>query len=183
MRSSRFLRVAMLVLCLPALPAQAQIYKYVDASGNLVLTDTPREGAVPVQTSPIMTMPFPKGSSPPSSSAGDPTPARQQALAYTVLLSSPPADTSYRRGEDAVPVAVTVSPSLADGHRLEVLLDGKVISNGGGTSIALDENIDRGTHTLVARVVDSAGKVLASSAAVSFTVQQSSLLSPKPKGK
>lgn len=181
MRSFRL--ACCLLLVVPVLSAQAEVYRYIDKHGNQVFTDAPREGAEMVPTKPVMTMPFPKGR---ATGAPDPGTAQQKKAAvavYVVTLSSPPADTVYRRGEGEVPVAAAVSPSLAAEHRLEILLDGQPWE---GSAIPLNESVERGTHTLVARVVDDKGAVLASSPTVSFHVQQHSSLgptAPKPKPK
>lgn len=182
------MRVSRLACCLllvvPVLSAEAGVYRYIDKHGNQVFTDSPPEGAEKVETKPVMTMPFPRAR---ESVAPDSVTAQQKraaVVAYTVTLSNPPADAVYRRGEGGgVPVAVSVSPSLEAGHQLEVLLDGNPWE---GNAIPLSESMDRGTHTLLARVVDAKGNVLASSPTVSFHVQHQSSLgptAPKPKPK
>lgn len=165
-------------LALMPLTVQAQIYKYYDQNGNLVLTDAPREGAVKIETSPVMTVPALRGTAP-ATPAGATPPKPAAVPNYMVLLNSPPPDTAYRRGGDPVPIGVTVAPSLQDGHRLEVLFNGQPIPSG-TSELVLDESIDRGAHTLQARVVDATGKVLATSTAVTITVLQGSQLAPKP---
>lgn len=170
-----------LLLVAPALPVQAEVYRYIDKNGNQVFTDAPRDGAEKVQTKPVMTMPFPKAK--PGGKAGA-TSAQQKKpseVVYTVTMASPPPETVFRRGEGEVPVAASVSPSLAVGQQLEILLDGKPWE---GAAIPLDDSLDRGTHTLQARVVDDKGSVLATSPVVNFHVQQTSALGPTaPKKK
>lgn len=163
-----------LLLALPVLVAQADVYRYVDKSGNVVFTDSPKEGAEKVQTRPVMTIPAPPRSAL-ANGDGTTAPARKAAVReYAITLQSPPADAVYRRGEGEVPVALSINPSLGSGHRMEMLLDGKVWT---GTSIPLDEKMDRGAHTLTARVVDAKGEVVSASS-VTFHVQQSSELAP-----
>ena len=164
-----------LLLVVPVLSAQAEVYQYVDKHGNKVFTDSPREGAEKVQTKPVMTMPFPKAR---SLSNGTSEGKKTAVADYKVTLLSPPADTVYRRSEGEVPVTVNVSPSLREGHRLEVQLDGKPFL---GKSIPLDDSIDRGAHTLTAQIVDDKGNVVVSAQSVSFHVQQTSVQSPKKK--
>jgi hypothetical protein len=79
-------------------------------------------------------------------------------------------------------VAVSVSPSVANGHYLVYLLDGKE-QEGGAIGSLSSESFDRGAHRLEVRVVDKQGQVLAR-AAVEFNIQQTSALgptAPKPK--
>lgn len=168
--------LALLAALLMSLPVQAQIYKYYDQNGNLVLTDAPREGAVKVETGPVMTVPALKGRAP--DPAATPAVPAAPVPKYLVLLNSPPPDATYRRGGEAVPIGVTVSPSLQPGHRLEVLFDG-VVQPDNITELKIDENVDRGAHTLSARVVDAEGKVIATSPGVTIHVQQTSRIKPK----
>lgn len=170
MRCSRL--ACCLLLVVPVLSAQAEVYRYVDKHGNHVFTDSPPEGAEKVPPKPVMTMPFPKV----SPITNGRVEVKKPAIAeYKITLLSPPADMVYRRGEGAVPVAVSVSPSLREGHSLEVRLDGKPVKD---SAIPLDESLDRGTHTLTAQIVDAKGNVVAAAQSVSFHVQQPSALSP-----
>lgn len=162
------------LLALPVLTAQAAVYRYVDKSGNVVFTDSPPEGAEKVQTRPVMTIPAPpKGAVQGGQAGGAPT-KKLAVKEYVITLQNPAPEAVFRRGEGEVPVAISVSPSLVDGHRLEMLLDGKEWS---GSSIPLDDTIDRGAHTLTAQVLDAKGNVL-SATSVTFHVQQPSVLAP-----
>lgn len=167
-----------LLLVVPVLAAEAEVYRYIDRNGNQVFTDSPPQGAEKVRQGPVMTMPFPKGA---VARPLEVEAARKPLVSgsYAVTLSTPAMDSVYRRGEGEVPVAVSVSPALTDGHQLHVLLDGKRWEGG---SIPLNESLDRGTHVIEARVVNGSGDVLASSS-VSFHVQQTSTLAPKSKPK
>lgn len=176
---------AIVIGLLPILPVQADVYRYVDERGNQVFTDAPREGAQKVQTGPVMTVPFPKATPSPVASPGASAGSaakKPAAEAYVVTLLGPKADEVYRRGGDDIPVAVSVNPALAEGHKLVVLLNGVEWKD---TVLRFDGSLDRGTHTLEARVLDGQGVVMASSK-ISFHVKQHSTLAPtapKPKPK
>lgn len=178
----------LLALLLSPAVAPADVYKYYDAEGNLVLSDTvPEDDASRVEKitpQPVMTVPavVPDGRRPRPPA----TPARPVAAAvadYVILVQSPAANATFPRGSEPVPVAVSVSPGLAPGHRLETLLDGAA----GEFASLVPDDLDRGTHVLVARVVDAEGKVL-KAVEVTFHIQQRSVLTapnapkPKPKG-
>ena len=168
------------LLLVAVLPVQADVYRYIDEKGNHVFTDAPREGAEKITTSPVMTMPFPRGAA-----AGTPaaSAARKSAeQAYVITMKGPEPEGTYRRGDDPAPVAVSVSPALGKGHDLLLLLNGNPWQ---GDAIVFDESLDRGSHTLEARVVNERGAVLASSR-LNFHVKQHSTMAPtapKPKPK
>ncbi|MGH8494489.1 MAG: DUF4124 domain-containing protein [Moraxellaceae bacterium] len=163
--------------------AQAEVYKYIDSNGNLVLTDTPPKDqaakAEKVETRPLMTVPAFQGGSKEAPSA----PSKKVANpGYEIVIQNPePGATFQKNAEETIPVAVSVSPSVVEGHRLVYLLDGQE-QEGSIGSLASDV-LDRGAHRLEVRVVDGKGVVL-SHAAVEFNIQQTSALGPtasKPK--
>lgn len=167
-------------LLVAVMPVQADVYRYVDEQGNQVFTDAPREGAEKIKTSPVMTIPFPRG----AAGGGTTTPAARKPaeVSYVITMKGPSPDGTYRRGDDAVPVAVSVSPSLEKGHDLVLLLDGQPWQ---GEAIVFDDALDRGAHTLEARVVGEQGNVLASSSLTFYVKQHSTMAptAPKPKPK
>jgi hypothetical protein len=173
---------------LPTLAPGADIYKYYDKDGNLVLSDeVPQENADKVQrieARPVMTVPAAapaKGRRAEATPAPAPAPAaakKPEAVpGYVIRVQSPVAEQTYPKGGDAIPVAIAVSPGLRTGDRLETRLDGEVVAN--LTSIAADQ-LDRGEHRLAVRVLSAEGKPLAS-AVVPFYIQQRSALKPGAK--
>lgn len=169
----------LLALMLPALAPGADIYKYYDKEGNLVLSDeVPHENADKVErieARPVMTVPAvapAKG----RKAAAEPAPGRKPEAApgYVIIVQSPVAEQTYPKGGEAIPVAIAVNPGLRPGDRLETRLDGQEATN--LTAIAVDQ-LDRGEHRLVVRVLSAEGKPLAS-ASVPFYIQQRSVLKP-----
>lgn len=168
----------LLALLLPAVSVGADIYKYYDSDGNMVLSDSvPKEDAEKVEklkTTPVMIIPAQvpgkeRREVPRATAVAKSVPGQ-----YVIVIQSPVAGETYLRTSESVPVAVSVSPGLAAGHHLEMRLDGK--GSGELTRIVPDQ-LDRGSHTLSMQVVDTAGKVL-KSAEVTFHVQQRSMLAP-----
>lgn len=167
-----------------AAPVQAEIFKYYDSNGNLVLTDAPPKDkaakAEKIETKPVMTIPALKGRANPGSETGK---AKTPAGTYTIAIQSPVNDASFRLADvEAIPVSVSVTPALAAKHKLVFLLDGTGLANPG--SIKLD-GLVRGSHQLLVQVEDATGKVLASASAT-FHIQAYSVLgptAPKPKPK
>lgn len=163
--------------------AQAEVYRYIDSNGNLVLTDTPPKDkdaakVEKIETKPLMTVPAFQGRKGPAAA----TPPKAASTAYEVVIQNPEAGATFQKNADeAIPVAVSVSPSVAAGHRLVYLLDGQEQDSAIGSLSS--EGFDRGAHRLEVRVVDERGTVLAR-AAVEFNIQQTSALGPtaaKPK--
>ena len=81
---------------------------------------------------------------------------------YTKLSVSNPADGSAIRSNNGdVSISIVLEPSLRSGHRILITMDGKELSNGLGQSVSLT-NIDRGTHTVGASVIDSSSNAIIS---------------------
>ncbi|HET8731740.1 MAG TPA: DUF4124 domain-containing protein, partial [Moraxellaceae bacterium] len=146
-RQSLWLVLALLV---PVTPAHAEIYKYYDADGNLVLTDTvPKQHAEKVQKvepKPIMTIPaLPATKRPPGASAVRPV-VKPHPGEYVIVIQSPAMAARYSQGGEPVPVAVSVDPGLDKAHRLEMQVDGGAPST--GIAQIVPASLEPGSHTL-----------------------------------
>ncbi|HLB16409.1 MAG TPA: hypothetical protein VJM14_15875 [Burkholderiales bacterium] len=99
---------------------------------------------------------------------------------YGVAIVQPANEETVHDNEGNVSVQVAVSPSLAPGDRVALLLDGRQVSQQPGTTLALS-GVERGTHTLQAQVVGAGGATLAASQLVTFHMWQASRLFPSRK--
>ena len=137
-----------------------EVYKTVDEDGNIIFTDKPTEGSEKVILRELKTI-------------DNPNPAKYRPLPDkpenvdpgdiygTLLITNPANGSGLRNNAGNVSISVSVEPSLRPGHKLIITMDGKEISNGAATSTSLT-NVDRGTHSLVARVVDANGNTIKS---------------------
>lgn len=161
--------------------AQAAIYKSTDAHGNVVYSDSPTKDAKAIELPPLAIVPS--------------LSAEQMAQANAMKAKTPlvqnyqlgfaqPANEQTVRKPDSITVQLNVAPALINGDQVTILLDGIVVANGSAATIAT-ENLDRGAHSISARITDAKGKVL-KEASTTVTVQQTSQNSPanqanKPK--
>ena len=162
-------------ILLQAPPGGAVVYKWVQPDGTVVYSDTPPPGGGGEASLPeLVTVP----ATPVPEPEPAPPPAAQRRPDYRVRIVQPPDDAALRENTGRVVVRVAVEPPLRPdrGHRLVLLLDGRPLDPPlKGTQVAL-ENVDRGTHTLAAQVVDERGRVLASSPPVTFHLHRISVL-------
>jgi hypothetical protein len=173
------------VLLVLGSPLHAEVYKYYDSNGNLVLSDSlPKDKnskAEKIETRPIMTIPA-LDATRKGASAADKAPAKP--LKYVILVQSPAPEATFQRSEGDIPLAVSVTPGLQPEHHLEVLMDGALVSSDGSGTLKVDD-LERGSHTLLVKVLDTNGKTVASNQST-FYLQQPSALGPtrnKPKPK
>lgn len=166
-------------LLLPMLAAAEQIYRSTDEQGNPVFTDEPpTEEAEPIRLDPLTTVPA--GEAPaeldqPSSDndQSDSQPAKYEGIEITY----PPSGQAVRHNGGMVPFRIALKPKgkeLAEGHRVEVLLDGEVRGSGSSTQISVSP-VNRGSHTVSARILDAEGTPLIASPQVEFHLLRASV--------
>ena len=193
--SSSICGLVLTMLLVPFL-SHDKIYKTVDEDGNVSYSDvapadleTRAESTIELEinntynakdASPAPTNNSGNGSGGAGSivSTGNtPVSGAESAGYQNITISAPAPDANLRSNSGDVSLSISLQPSLRPGDQVRFFLDGKPVGTVNGTSLALT-NIDRGTHTLAAVVLDSAGKPRISSNTTSFTIQR---FAPKPR--
>ena len=164
--------VAALLLC-AMLPTYAAIYSYIDAEGNRVFTDRPGGRAVEaVQSKPSNSMPAQPVplAPPPVKVMKAPTPGYR-----SLDIVQPASEATIRNNAGSLTVSVTSDPALHPGHQYRLRIDGAVAGAPGASAVIAVENVDRGSHQLVAEVIDASGETVLSSAPTQVHVMRTSL--------
>lgn len=155
--------------------AQAEIYRSVDERGNVTFSDAPKRNAERVNLPPLSIIPGMNPDDIARANRVDPRQARaNRPVRYQVSFTSPTAGQVLMKPQDSLEIAVKTDVPLAAGDRIVVSLAGR--SLGDSASVAT-ESLDRGEHSLVARVITEDGRMIGESS-VSFVVQQPSSLAP-----
>ena len=189
------LLLALLVVTVASLTsiseAHAAIYKTTDAEGNVVFTDVPpKDDAKSVEikqgNSYRPEVATPAAVAPAAEDEEDMAEDTPTAGYDKIAITSPAHDEALRENTGNISVSVALDPALntAAGHRLQVLVDGQIAGEAPSATVSL-QNIDRGTHSLIAQVIDANNSVLASSSAVVVHLQRYSILNnprKQPKG-
>ena len=131
------------------------IYKSVDENGNIIFTDKPSEDAEEIKIKELETIKNPN--------PGKFKPTTKQATeteAYkSFTVTNPKAGEAVRSNIGNVNISLSIEPALQRSHTIEILMDGKKV--GSGSSVSL-QNVDRGSHSITASVIDGNGKKLIS---------------------
>jgi len=161
-----------------------QVFRSVDAQGNVVFTDTPSKNAKPVDIqapSSVQAMPV----APPVEAPAAPPQDSSAFNGYqAMVITQPENGAGLNNGAGDIDVSVSLVPPLRTdlGHGLTITLDGKpVLQNSARMNVALND-VDRGEHTLEAFVVNANGQVVFQSAPVKFSLQRTSLFLPGRAG-
>ncbi len=142
-----------------------KIYTWIDESGNRIYSDVPREGAE------VMEISTGTDYTPPESVETDWNNMKPKVISTGDIYShfeivSPVNDATIRNNEGAFQVALDIRPTLIKGHHIKLEIDGVKVSGSG--QIFTLENIDRGSHTLVATILSADGTVMATTQAITI---------------
>ncbi len=169
-----------LALSLPTWVAGA-IYKRIAPDGSVYYSDQPEPGAKEVD------LPEPTTYSPPplpksllgsrKKKAAKLTPKKAHAY-KTLEIVSPKNEATLRANDGSVPVTLRIDPPLQKGDVIRLLLDGRRLPLAIDAPSLVLKNVDRGSHTLEARIESQTGKVLIHGGPVSFHLRRESILMP-----
>jgi hypothetical protein len=159
--------------------ALGEIYKTVDANGNVVFTDiapVDRSGqpaAQPVTVDPVNSYQPPPA---PVPQQGDAPPESDDVGYYAeIAVISPLEDETIRDNSGNVQIQITIAPRLRGDHRLMLILDGNDIGLEAVNGVFELSNVDRGTHTAAGRVIDQLGNTVIESSPVTFNLMRVAL--------
>lgn len=160
------------VFILP-LTATGGIYKSVDDKGNVSYSDEPSPGAVEIKKREIPTMPSVVPEVDLESDTD--TEADDDALYSSIEIVNPEPESSVRDNAGNLSVSVALQPSLKETHSIMITLDGEEVANS-RSPVFQFQNLDRGTHTLTAIIVNAEGNEVQRSSTITFTMQRHSEL-------
>ena len=141
------------------------VYKTVYEDGNIIFTDKPSEKSEEIKIQELDTIKNPN--------PGKYKPSTKQLEEFkykTLAVTKPENGASIRSNDGSVSISVSLEPGLRGGHKLIISMDGKEV--GSGSSVSL-QNVDRGTHSISASVIDGNGKTLISTSS-SFSILRAS---------
>lgn len=172
--------IAVLLLMLMYSSVNAELFKWKDAEGNLIYSDQPPPGhikedaKVDKESLPdIISLPAVEASSTAIQPKSSKNSNKSGNIYQNLAIVQPVHDTSVRENSGKVHITVQVGPEnfVERGHKLIIYLDGKEVSKGEQTSVMVD-NVDRGTHTVKASIINRAGQSIKETGITSFTLHR-----------
>jgi len=169
--------ILILLAAWSAVTVAAEVYRWVDETGQVHFSDVPHEGAESVTLPDAQTF-----SAPPrvQRSAEDGQDTEEEDVGYSsVKITNPrPEEVLWSTG-GLVNVSVSTQPKLRRDHILIIYLDGQEVDSLTGTKRQTElTDVFRGAHTLRTDIRDREGRVFAESDPVAFTVKQTSIQNP-----
>ncbi|MDX1823587.1 MAG: hypothetical protein R3354_02645 [Thiohalomonadales bacterium] len=159
-----FLLLISLTICFGAL-AQEKVYKKVNPDGSVEYSDQPIQGSevMNVPKGSTFTMPETPAVTPASTN-----PAEETSVKYdSLVITQPENDKAIRSNNGTLTALASVTPALAPDNRFRWKMDGNIVQDVNAPELRLN-NVDRGSHTLQAEIVDANGKVIITSDSVTF---------------
>jgi hypothetical protein len=170
----------LILIVLFACQANAEIYKSINAAGEVVYTDTPTQGAEKLKMPALPTYTPP----PVPTSSFTPVQSTEKAEFYnSFLIVSPANEETIRNNLGILNIEAQLTPALQGRlkHRVQYFLNGEPYGTPIGKTSLTISNLDRGDYTLSASVVDADGTVLISTGDVVVYMKRHSVLQNPPK--
>lgn len=156
--------------------ASAEVFKSTSPDGIVEFSDVPsKQKQEPVKLSPMSTFKAPPRS---ESQASKPTEKTGEYTYTNLSISSPANEATIRDNAGTLPVSVAVTPALHRNHKFILLMDGIQVGESGSGNFTVN-NVDRGSHSLSAQVVDKEGKTLISASPVTVFLHRQAVSKPR----
>jgi len=163
------------LLVVLATPVSSEVYRSVDAYGNVTYTDEPTNGAERVEVEPVTTIKLPKPEVVQETSELRKEVRRKGAAYEELSFNYPENNQAFYSGNGDIMFQVQSSPPLQPGHRFEVTLDGQPVGQSSDGSINVN-NVFRGTHEARVFIIDEKGVQIKTGPSITFTVHRPSVL-------
>ena len=177
----------LLLGCLIAVSSFAQtqrdIWMWTDSNGVTHYTDRPVEGAKKLSfnvSEPVAPPPSAQGVS--AAAATSATEAPTEVEYRSLEIWQPENGESFFEADAAVDVRIRVDPDLADGDRLLLYLDGKLVEGEDNSREHVLTGVDRGAHSLTAVILDPKGNERIRSEPRVFHRKQPTIIAPAAVG-
>ncbi|HQQ74005.1 MAG TPA: DUF4124 domain-containing protein [Pseudomonadales bacterium] len=162
--------------------SEGKAYESVDAQGNVDFSDEPpaNEQTKVIDIPETNTIPPPDGAVVPADSTGtadsqQSTDSQSDAGGYSnFAIVNPSADEPFDYIANGLRFAVTTVPPLLDGHRIQYLIDGKLIGAPRPELYLQANDLAPGDHRIEARIVDETGRVLRTAPVAGFNLDRAS---------
>ena len=178
--------LVLLVGCLLSVASIADIYKWVDAQGNVYYGDEPGgRAAKKMEQLPGLSTYAPapvKVQQPePAKTPDKKAPPEKDEVGYrSISIVKPENGETIRSNPGMVEVFVALAPPLGKTDHLRVTLDGKPVPGQHKKTVVQLANVDRGEHQISVAVYNSRGRMLMRSVSHTFYLHKATIINKAP---
>jgi hypothetical protein len=153
----------------------AEIYMQKNTNGSVTYTDTPSQNTKAVSLSPVNTLP--SVSEPPPPAPSKPVQWQQAKVEeahqpYNSFNIISPANNESIQNQPVFTVRMTTDPKLQKGDTIQVYLDGKPWGPPAASTSVEMINVERGQHSLSAKLLDSSQQTLKEAGPITIFVHR-----------
>lgn len=181
-------KVIILIIIVITSAAYATIYVNENQNGSIEYTDTPTTTSTKATLPEVNTITTPKSAEPVVTSVSPSTttsvdnantaPA-STAGSYKTFEIVSPVDNASIQNQPVVSVEMTVEPNMLPGDKIQLMLDNAPAGTPTSTTYQELANVDRGTHTIYAVIVNNKNQVIKKSSTITINVHRNSVV-PSP---
>lgn len=158
----------------------AEVHKRQTESGAVEYSDIPTSDSEPLQLPPvneIKSQGYQQGSS-----GQDQIRAEPEDRYRNVWIISPVNNEVLRDNQGILRITLGFDPGFHAqfGHQIEVLVDGTFVARFSDPQKIQLQDLERGSHSIMVRIVDQSGAPLFTSQAITIHMKRTSILHPKP---
>ncbi len=162
--------------------AQAKVYKWVTEDGTVVYSDQPHPEAEVLNIEPLHPYKAPAYNAPEESQSTQSQAKVEATTRYSsVTIASPEHDSNIHGTAGSFSVSVVSNPSLKQGDKYQLLIDGTPTGTPTSHSQFNVQNIDRGEHTVSVQILDKQGKSLNQSPAITVHIHRNKVPRKSPR--
>lgn len=180
--------LVLLVGCLLSVASTADIYKWVDAQGNVHYGDDPGErSAEKMDQLPGLSTYAPppikiQQQEPAKIQSKTPLPEKNAVDYRSISIVKPENGETIRSNPGTVEIFIALAPPLGETDHIRVTLDGKPLPGQHKKTVVQLENVDRGEHQLSVEVHNRNGRKLLGSASHTFYLHKATIINQGPGG-
>lgn len=152
--------------------AQADVFRWTDAQGNVHFSDTPQPGAQKINLPEPQTFSSPPVPEATMVSNKDKNDAQKEGKDFSIKITQPLDQETLRDNQGYVPVVVKVEPELSSGYQLQMVFDGKTLGKPQSSPLFALNNVLRGSHRISVNLVNDKGNVVKSSEPITIFMQR-----------
>ncbi|MES9992558.1 MAG: DUF4124 domain-containing protein [Candidatus Thiodiazotropha sp.] len=161
----------LLITLLMALPLFARdVYKYISEDGEVIYSERYHPDAERIKVTDKE-----RGSSVPQADLSEEELAAAAGEYNTFSIVRPGDNETIRSDEGTVPVGISLTPNLAEGHVIHLYVDGTKLDSDVKQTQVILQQLSRGTHSLQAKIVNSEGESLKDSNSITFHLRQAAV--------
>lgn len=158
----------------------SQIYKWTDDNGNVHFSDKTQPGAVVVELPKAQT--FSPPTSPKNIQSSNPISDSTLTHYDKVTIVQPEDQATIRNAQGVISVILAFKPKLRGEDKVQMILDGSPLGFPQAANVFALQDINRGSHTLAAQIVDMDGNVLNTSELITIYMMPPRVGMVRPQG-